>query len=71
MEDSPRSLRKTSDPVASEHAPALTDANHAYANIVPRTYVQSENPFDISGSAYCRDASGKEIPAANDFNVAR
>jgi hypothetical protein len=53
---------------AGEHAPAITDANHAYANIVP-TYVQSENPFQVSVSVYCHDASGKEITAANDFSV--
>jgi hypothetical protein len=55
------------DFVAYGPTPALTDANHAYANIVP-TYVQSERPFSVPLSAYCQTASGKPIVPDNDFS---
>lgn len=36
----------------------VTDANEAFANLVP-TYVQSEKPFGIPNSAYCKKATVK------------
>jgi hypothetical protein len=44
----------------------VTDANHAYANIVPN-YVQSEHPFSIAVSAYCQDRRGKPIVLDEDL----
>jgi prepilin-type N-terminal cleavage/methylation domain-containing protein len=46
---------------------APTDANQAYMNLIP-TYVQSENPFSIASSKYCKTPSGGAIVPANNVN---
>jgi prepilin-type N-terminal cleavage/methylation domain-containing protein len=44
----------------------LTDANIAFANIVP-TYVNSEKPFSVTVSRYCKTASGSLIVPDDNF----
>jgi prepilin-type N-terminal cleavage/methylation domain-containing protein len=46
---------------------APTDANQCYMNLIP-TYVQSENPFSIASSRYCKTAAGGAIVPTNDVN---
>jgi prepilin-type N-terminal cleavage/methylation domain-containing protein len=44
----------------------LQDANQAYANIIP-TYVNTEKPFSVPVSRYCKTASGSYITPDDNF----
>lgn len=45
----------------------LKDANEAFANLIPN-YLSSESPFGVSGSRYCKDATGANKGPDNDIS---
>ncbi len=53
----------TGDP---SQAGDVTDANRAFANIVP-TYLSSVKPFSVPASKYCKTTSGGYITPKDDF----
>jgi prepilin-type N-terminal cleavage/methylation domain-containing protein len=53
---------------STNNTAAPTTANQAFANVVP-TYVQSENPFSVASSKYCKISGGTTpVIPDNDFS---